>query len=549
MAVDYLSALNKNGSGLNLREIAVDLATAETAPKRNALETRISTSEASISALAKMREQFEALDDTLAIASSGAALSATSSTTAVGIEISNPNQVIERPLMNLNVSQIAQNQVLGFSGFGGYDTTLQGGTITIDFGAWSEDSTTFTANAGRTSETFDISDGTTLSTLAARLNQVSGISAEIIDVGNGTYTLGIATDSGAENAIRIAVAPLNGAASTNLSVLDTTTTNADAQVQAAQNAEFTLNGIAVQRKTNVIDDLIDGVTVTLNSATETTAKLSIVKNEETASIYMAGFIEQMNVINKFLENITSRGAFGSAVGELAGDAGAEAIQRQLRSLMSQGLSGFGDRQIFLSDLGVSTMRNGDYYLDEEKFSAAFAKNPDYFDALMRDGVKSTTPGVTVTGAVAATTLAGSYSFVRDPITGEATLNGQSVTRGDTVDGVTTFTVASGTMAGITIKVKDGVNSADVNVGRSMISQLRAKVDDIMSSNGMIARREQDLQTTIADATDNLATLDTRAVQLESRYIARFAAMETMVSQLNATGDYLSNLIASWNKSN
>ena len=60
----------------------------------------------------------------------------------------------------LTVSQLASSQTLEFSGFSSKAAAINKGTINIDFGSWSNDGGTFTADATQTSQSLSISDPT-----------------------------------------------------------------------------------------------------------------------------------------------------------------------------------------------------------------------------------------------------------------------------------------------------------------------------------------------------------------------------------------------------
>ena len=53
-SVDYISALNQNGSGLNITQIVDSLVEAETTPEKERLNKKIEESNASISAFGEL---------------------------------------------------------------------------------------------------------------------------------------------------------------------------------------------------------------------------------------------------------------------------------------------------------------------------------------------------------------------------------------------------------------------------------------------------------------------------------------------------------------
>ena len=65
MAVDYLSALNSKGSGLNITQIVDSLVEAEIAPQQDALNKKIEEKNTAISALGELISELSALKNDL----------------------------------------------------------------------------------------------------------------------------------------------------------------------------------------------------------------------------------------------------------------------------------------------------------------------------------------------------------------------------------------------------------------------------------------------------------------------------------------------------
>ncbi len=235
MATDWLNALGASGSGLNIRELATSLVTADTAVKRTTAEKKIEATEVSISALGKVRAQFQSLSEAIGTVTQSSVLKATSSSSALSISVTDRTLVSEQ-VTEIEVLQVAQRQVLEFGGFPAADAALGAGRITIDFGVWyapegSQEATSFAQNPALASSSIDVGDGATLQDLATALSDIPGVVARVLDKGDGTFSLGVVSEPGAGSALRFTVA--EGTAGNGLARFDTTATNLDAQVQAA----------------------------------------------------------------------------------------------------------------------------------------------------------------------------------------------------------------------------------------------------------------------------------------------------------------------------
>lgn len=547
MAVDFLSQINKNGSGLNITEIAASLVEAETLPRRNTATKRIEAAQTSISALGQLKSNLQSLDVAMDVARSFNAVGISSSSSDITATLQ-PGTTPKEQSARIDVKSLASNQVLEFNGFASAEDTLDGGTLTLEFGSWdTATQSTFSVNPDYIGATLEIADGTTLSELAAQISEIGGVAARVIDKGDGTVSLGFMTATGETSAIRMSVTPNAAAGNTAaLSTFDTTSTNAAVQIQAATNAELTLDGISVVRPSNTITDLLDGVRLELNTVTTGTARIDISRDENTTSVVVDELVFQLNAITEFLNQQTFRAIDGTDSGALAGNIAAETIKRDLQNAVGRGIDGFGDRAAYLSDFGIRTERDGSLTLDSVQMKKQYAANPRSFDALFSDGLRSDTAGFTFANTPALK-QAGSFDFARDPATGIATLNGSELTLQGSGNGQKTYRVTTGDLRGTEITVEDGVHGATLHYGVSFATQLQNSIASLLENDGVLGRQERLLSDTVVEQETVLSDLDARAAVLDQRYRTQFGKMETIINQLNSTGEYLTNLIDSWNK--
>jgi flagellar hook-associated protein 2 len=546
MAVDILSSLNSNGSGLNLRELASGLVMAEIAPLRSAQDARISKAETSISALGQVRSQMQTLSAAMSALAATPILTAASSSPDIGVTVTDP-KLISNTTRGIEVVQTAQRQALEFTGFAAADAPIGAGTVLVEYGTWTDDITngqTFAADGTTGTHTLTIADGATLADLALTLDALEGISASVLDKGDGTFSLGIVSEPGAASALRFTVTETTA----GLSAFDTTTTNGTAQIKAAADAEVKIDGITVFRQTNVIDDLIPGTRLDISAAAGSNATLTFGRESATAYDNLDFMVQQINDARSLLNTVSARGLAGAEAGPLAGDRAIERLKTALTTLIAGPLTGFGTASRHLAEFGVATQRDGTLLLDRQRFDAAFAADPAAFDAVFSNRFTTDTAGVEVTGVVGDGVASGDFTYLHDSGTGRASFGGAATLGVALGDGRTRFAVLGGAMAGVLITAPDDVTEAQVTYGRSFISAVNALTRDVLSSAGDLTRRENDINGTTRDATDRLTALDTREAALQTRYLTRFAAMEQAITQLKGTGDYLTNLVAQWNKS-
>ena len=256
MSVDYLSALNSKGSGLNITQIVDSLVEAETAPQKDLLQTKIDTKNTAISALATLSSDLSALKTGMAGFAGTSKYVATSASTANTISITDTSKAAAFA-SDVTVTTLATSQTLEFSGYSSPTAALSTGSISIDFGTWSADETTFTQDTSVSALTAAVtSSNNTLAGIATTLNALTGVSASVIKKGESSYSLLVRSETGADNAVRLTVTP--DSAGSAITALDTTSDNATHQTVAAANAALTVDGISITRETNTISDLFEG---------------------------------------------------------------------------------------------------------------------------------------------------------------------------------------------------------------------------------------------------------------------------------------------------
>lgn len=538
MQTDILSSLNSGGTGLNISELSETLTDAEIAPRKTLITDRIDTAELRLSGYDRLRGQAEQVTEALGLMRGLAPDAVQSDSAAVGVTVTDAGAV-ELQTSRLAVSQLASAQVLSFGGYNDPAQAVGGGALTVDFGRWSGDVPPVFTPGTQSAQTITFAPGSTLEDMATALSTLDGVSARVIDLGDGSYSLGVISDTGAGNALRFSVA---AGADPGLADFDFSAGPDAFEAQAAQDARLSLNGIEVTRPDNRIDDLLPGVSLTLTGTTVTPATVTAAPNIEGALEVMQSFVDIVNATGRLVDTLTARG-FGpdAEAGELAGDALAEGMMRRIESILGQG---FGVSGAHLADLGILTERDGSLTLDEGRFTTALSGNPGLVDALVRDGITGRNVGIE--GLPVNGGEAGRFTLTRDPATGAATLAGVPVFGEAQENGDWVYSVASGPMRGIRLTVEAGTDRAEIRFAPSMVSSLQSYLSEILSPEGALADREGTLTDTIGVETTALDALDSRAEELRMRYLSRFTEMERIVTQLNSTGDYLTNLIDAWN---
>jgi len=557
MAVDYLSALNA-GSGLNVTQIVDALVDAERVPKQTQIDEEKETATVKISALGTLKNELNVFNANSAALDGQTGLNLASSTGNIALTRTDSSLASEFS-HTINVAQIAQAQILNFdnggSGFNSTTADIGIDELSLRFGTWS--GTSFSTNPDYSSATtLSFTTGaTSLTDVRDAINNAGiGVTASIIEVSDNSYSLVVKSDVGEDKALRIK-SHLSGSENNVLkynpgsvdAFADTAT-----QVVAATNALFTVDGISVTRDSNVITDLFSGITMELsgNTASDigTDQTISSVYSQSAALETLETVVTEINYLLAFLKEQSKPGANGEDGGPLNGDHFVRYVETKIKSLTSTPISGFDDDDIYLSNFGVVTELDGTLSIDTTRFTEYFSANPEHFAAITTSMIRTGDAGIT--GRVTTDLFTpGKYNFSLS--SGTATLTDSDLTSDTMSIGTDRYGYADNNIGatGLILETTKSTANTDIYMGRSILSSLSNYIDDILMMNGDIDKKIVTLETNIDSLVEDQEALDLHIENQRRLYVEKFTAMQTAVSSFNKTGEFLDNLIASWNSSN
>ena len=151
----------------------------------------------------------------------------------------------------------------------------------------------------------------------------------------------------------------------------------DSKTVEGQSAEFTLDGISMKRNSNNPTDVVDGVTFNFKKADASkTITLGLTNDTDKELSAVKDFVSQYNSVMSLLSekmDVGDPSKEDNTTGALAGDSTLITLQSNLQSMVLGGKSVNG---VSASTLGLSVDRNGTLSLDESKFKAQLAKDPN-----------------------------------------------------------------------------------------------------------------------------------------------------------------------------
>ncbi len=326
----------------------------------------------------------------------------------------------------LKVTQLAQSQKLVAAGMASEIAPVGKGVISFDFGSVTGgtlnavtgkyDGSTFTSGGtGIKTVTIDATNDS-LAGIRDAINKAGmGVSATIVNDGTGTpYRLALtSTATGAATSMKISVADVNAPPGDGLAQLlnhDPGTANqALSQKSAAQNAEFTVDGIAVSKPTNAVTDVIGGVTLNLLKVNTDPTPVTITRDTAAVTTAVNDFVKAYNEISKNFVDATAYNASTKQAAILNGEASVRSMQGQVKAVLSNPVAGGASAFSRLSDIGVTVQKDGTLAADASKLGNAINNNFSSVAGLFASVGKSSDSLVSYKG-FSSTTKPGAYAL-------------------------------------------------------------------------------------------------------------------------------------------
>ncbi len=377
------------GSNLPIDSIVSQLMQAESQPlvalnrKESSYQAKVSAFGSLSGALASFQTTLNGLSDLskfqqMTSASSDAAIA--SATTASGAAAGK---------YSIDLTHLAQQQSLASAGTASTTASIGSGaatTLSFQFGTISGGTL---ANGVYTGASFaenpDLASGSI--TIDSSNNSLQGIRDAINKAGLGVTATIVSDGSASPNRLVLTSDKTGVAASMKITVdgdsalkdllsFDPSVTDGSAQklsqTSAAQNAQMTLNGIAITSATNTITGAIEGVTLTASKIGATT--ISIASDTSAVEKNVNAFVKSYNDLNTTLKALTGYNADTKTGGLLIGDSTVLTIQSALQKMFAAPPTGLEGPLTQLSQIGVTFQRDGTLALDSGKLQKAIASN-------------------------------------------------------------------------------------------------------------------------------------------------------------------------------
>ena len=363
------------GSGLNVSQLVSDLASASRAPKIGRIDALAQATQAKISAVAQARSNLDgfatALKDLLAqgTLSSQPIVSDANMLSASAI----PGTPLGNYAGSIEILQLASAQSI-------YSVPVPAVTDAIGLG-----SMTLTVGANSFPITIDSSNNS-LTGLADAINASGSKVRASIATDNGQVRLVLKGETGAAQAFTLTA---DVGADPALARFAFGTGGAMQSAQVAADAQIKVDGIPYSRTSNNFSDVIPGMAISLKKAGPgQIVSLGATRPTEGLRQAVTDFIAVFNQMKQSL-----KGAQAAAGGTNA----LRVLDRQLSAFVNTSLT--SDPAVNkLTDIGISTNRDGTLSVNAAKLEAVLKVSPDAVEALFnprRDATHTATtdPGI------------------------------------------------------------------------------------------------------------------------------------------------------------
>lgn len=363
----------------------------------------------------------------------------------------------------LNVTQLATaHTVRSNSPYAATTDTFNTGTLAVQIGGGSA-----------VNVIIDNSNNTLAGVALAINNANAGVTATIVNDGTTNRLLLSSNTSGSAGAITVTATDSGSGGTNALTGLDSANL---VQTQAANDAQLSINGLAITRSSNTITDAIAGVTLNLTKGTVAnpgTATLTVSRDNAAITTTVGNFVSAYNAAVNLLKTDSAYNASTKTAAVLTGDATVRSLQAKLSNLVHSSVTGVAGGISTLSDIGISVQKDGTLATDSTKLAAVLAD-----------------PTKDVTSLLTQTTVG--------------------------------------------------------NEGIAVLFQISMQTES--GYGGLIATRTAGITSSIKDIGTARDALNLRLTTIEARYRAQFTQLDTIITQMQKTSQYLTQQFAALNAS-
>lgn len=373
------SAAAAGGSVINVSSLVSQLVAATQAPQEALINTQTQAVTTQISALGTLKSSLSTFQSALSSLDTHSAFDtqmANSSNSAVFTATASSGAPVGT--YSVSVTQLAQAQQL-LSG----QLAVSGGAV-VGTG-----SLKLTLGGSSFNVSIDSTDDT-VAGIANAINSASGnpgITATVLQGTDGAHLLLSSTLTGAANTIQVSETDSGaGLAALTYPAPNTADPGTDLHYtvqSAAQDAQYSVAGVAATSPSNTISTALSGITLTLTgtTATNTPASLSVSTDTTTIQSNISAFVTAYNTLAGSFSTLGGFDSSTSTAGPMMGSPLLSGIENQVKSALYSIVNTGSSTYNSLASIGITTNSDGTLSLNSSTLSNAMSTNFSAVSAL------------------------------------------------------------------------------------------------------------------------------------------------------------------------
>ena len=375
------SAGAAGGSVINVSSLVSQLVAATQAPQQALITNQTETVTTQISSLGTLKSALSTFQSSLSALDAPSAFNAQTANTSNSAAVT-ATATSGAPVgtYSVSITALAQAQQILSKAIGVDGSTVIGtGTLQLSLGG-----TNFNVTVNSSDDT--------LNGIAAAINSANGnpgITATVVQGTDGAHLLLSSAQTGASNTIQVGETDSGGALSA-LTYPDPDPANAGSDLHytveaAAQDAQYSIAGVAATSSSNTITSAITGVTLTLTgttttstpgSTTTTNTPASVTVSTDTSTIEsnISAFVAAYNTLETSFQSLGGYDSSTATAGPMMGNALLSGLENQVQSALYSVVNTGSTTYNTLASVGITTNSDGSLSLNSVTLSNALSTN-------------------------------------------------------------------------------------------------------------------------------------------------------------------------------
>jgi len=367
------SSAAAGGSVIDVNSLVSQLVAATRAGQDGNISKQTQAVTTQISALGTLKGALSTFQDSLSTIDTVSAFNAATATSSDATVFTATADSNAQPgNYSVSVGQLASAQQLVSKPFaGGGSDTVGTGTLQVSLGGAS-----FNINVDSTNNT--------VAGIASAINSAAGnpgVVATVITGTDGAHLVLQSAQTGAANSIKLTETD-GGTGLSGVTYGPSNTANFE-EIAKAQDAQFSISGIAHTSSSNTVSDALNGVTLTLTgvskagttTGTLASSQLTVASDTDAISTNVSAFVDAYNTMIKAIQPLGSYDQTTQTAGPMLGDSTLQGVQNDIRSALYSLVNTGSSTYNSLASVGITTNKDGTLSFNKTKFQTALASAP------------------------------------------------------------------------------------------------------------------------------------------------------------------------------